>query len=82
MAESLGHDGRERSAKAAMFACSYSGTNYWSLAEVQVMGTLGYLHRVESGAGKLATQSSSYGLSTGAALAVDGNTNGNTRPVR
>jgi hypothetical protein len=53
-----------------------TGTNFLSLAEVQVTGT-----PISTGSdlalGQTATQSSDYGPTTGAALAVDGNTNGN-----
>jgi hypothetical protein len=53
-----------------------SGANYLSLAEVQVIGTGGPAFR-NLAPGKAATQSSNYpGVSSGPALAVDGNTDG------
>jgi hypothetical protein len=56
-----------------------TGTNYLSLAEVQVMGTPIVSTGSDLALGKTATQSSNlaYGIPTVAALAVDGNTNGN-----
>jgi hypothetical protein len=52
-----------------------SGTNYLSLAEVQVYGT--FLTNSDLAQGKTAAQSSTYGPTTGAANAVDGNADGN-----
>ena len=56
-----------------------SGTNYLSLAEVQVIGTGGAASPANVAPGKTAAQSSTLpGYATaGAASAVDGNTNGN-----
>jgi hypothetical protein len=52
-----------------------SGTDYLSLAEVQVLGTP--VGSTNLAAGKAATQSSIYPGSPGASAAVDGNTDGN-----
>jgi hypothetical protein len=54
-----------------------TGTNYLSLAEVQVIGTAIVSTGSDLALGKAATQSSTYGTGPVAALAVDGNTNGN-----
>jgi hypothetical protein len=54
-----------------------TGTNFLSLTEVQVMGTLVAPTGPNLALSKAATQSSSYGPGSLAALAVDGNTNGN-----
>jgi hypothetical protein len=54
-----------------------TGTNFLSLAEVQVMGTLVASTGSNVAVGKTATQSSNLGTNTPAALAVDGNTDGN-----
>jgi hypothetical protein len=53
-----------------------TGTNYLSLAEVQVMGIPIASSGSNLALGKLATQSSSYSTVSGAALAIDGNTDG------
>ena len=53
-----------------------SGTNYLSLAEVQVLGALVSAPTQDLALGKAATQSSSLYPSTAASKAVDGNTDG------
>jgi hypothetical protein len=57
-----------------------TGTNYLSLAEVQVMGAPLVPTGPNLALGKTATQSSTYVDFAVAALAVDGNTNGNFGP--
>ncbi len=66
------------SAQGRYVRVQLSGTNYLSLAEVQVFGSGGGPAQNNMALGKTATQSSSL-LTTGggAAVAVDGNTDGN-----
>ena len=67
------------SAQGRYVRVQLTGTDYLSLAEVQVMGTGGAPLPADLALGKVATQSSTYpgSLTDGARSAVDGNTDGN-----
>ena len=65
------------SAEGRYVRVQLSGTDYLSLAEVQLFGTLTGPAPQDQALNKAATQSSTYSASTIASKAVDGNTDGN-----
>ncbi len=65
------------SAQGRYVRVQLSGTNYLSMAEVQVFGTVAGPAPQDVAVNKAAAQSSTYSASTIASKAVDGNTDGN-----